>query len=217
MRTAAILPLKGPQGAKSRLAPLLGPAQRASLARAMAADVVGAIGGCAAISRLIVVGANPRLASAKLELLEESGRRGQSAAAEAGIARALALGFERVVCLPGDLPALDPRELDLLLAPTAKPQLVIVPDRHGEGTNCLVLSPPDLIKPSFGPGSLARHLEQALERKLPHTVARPPTLLLDIDSPDDLRQLVSNRALLGTRRHTRRWLHAHRLGAQARA
>ena len=80
--------------------------------------------------------------------------------------RALAEGIERVLCIPGDCPALDPAELDALLdqpvlaAGTPReptPQVVIVPDRHGTGTNGLLLTPPDAIAPSFGPDSCERH------------------------------------------------------------
>ena len=34
---------------------------------------------------------------------------------------------------------------------------MIVPDRHGSGTNALLLDPPTVITPAFGPGSFARH------------------------------------------------------------
>ena len=65
------------------------------------------------------------------------------------------LGADRALLVPGDCPALDPGEVSALLAHTAP--VVIVPDRHGTGTNALLLAPPDAIAPSFGPGSFARH------------------------------------------------------------
>ena len=62
-----------------------------------------------------------------------------------GVERALAEGIERVLCVPGDCPALDPDELDALLAADAPSgaarAVVIVPDRHGTGTNGLLLAP----------------------------------------------------------------------------
>jgi 2-phospho-L-lactate guanylyltransferase len=77
---------------------------------------------------------------------------------------------------------------------------VIVPDRHGTGTNALLLTPPDVIEPSFGPGSFARHRELAGTA----SVAELPSLLLDVDTPDDLATLLAGsadaprtRALLG--------------------
>jgi len=75
-------------------------------------------------------------------------------------------GIERVLCVPGDCPTLDPAELNALLradsAGGGEREVVIVPDRHGTGTNGLLLAPPDAIAPSFGPGSCERHRALAL-------------------------------------------------------
>jgi 2-phospho-L-lactate guanylyltransferase len=67
--------------------------------------------------------------------------------------------------------------------------VVIVPDRHGTGTNALVLSPPDAIEPSFGPGSLERHVAAAEAAGIPHRVEEIPGLALDVDTPGDLAEL----------------------------
>jgi 2-phospho-L-lactate guanylyltransferase len=63
---------------------------------------------------------------------------------------------------------------------------VIVPDRHGAGTNGLLLRPPDAIAPSFGADSCERHRALALAAGLDCRVQRVPTLLLDIDTGADL-------------------------------
>jgi 2-phospho-L-lactate guanylyltransferase len=67
--------------------------------------------------------------------------------------------------------------------------VVIVPDRHGTGTNALLLEPPDVIRPAFGPGSFARHLERASQAGVAWEVAQPDSLLLDVDTSDDLDTL----------------------------
>ena len=98
-----------------------------------------------------------------------------------------------MLCIPGDCPALDPAELDALLrAPRradAAARVVIVPDRHGTGTNGLLLTPPDAIEPSFGPGSCERHRALAHAAGAACRVERPPSLLLDIDTGADLAAL----------------------------
>jgi len=66
-----------------------------------------------------------------------------------------------------------------------------VGDRHGTGTNALVLSPPDAIKPSFGPDSLARHTAAAEAAGLPHRVEDVPSLAHDVDTPEDLAALAA--------------------------
>ena len=63
---------------------------------------------------------------------------------------------------------------------------MIVPDRHGSGTNGLLLAPPDAISPSFGPGSCERHRALAHAAGIACRVERVPSLLLDIDTGADL-------------------------------
>src|SRR4051794_17702334 len=120
-----------------------------------------------------------------VEVVPDPSEAGQSAAASLGIRAAAARGAERVLLVPGDCPALDPAEVDALLAPR-EAGVVIVPDRHGTGTNALLLAPPTAIAPAFGPGSFARHsaLAGAAAR-----VAELPSLGLDVDTPGDLAAL----------------------------
>ncbi len=90
---------------------------------------------------------------------------------------------------PGTRRSLRPAELAGLL--TGPSPVVIVPDRHGTGTNALVLSPPDAIAPSFGPGSFARHVAAAEQAGVPHSVEDVPGLALDVDTPADLAELIA--------------------------
>jgi 2-phospho-L-lactate/phosphoenolpyruvate guanylyltransferase len=117
---------------------------------------------------------------------------GQSDATVVGIRHALASGYDRVLLVPGDTPLLCPAELDSLLASGEADgmQLVIVPDRHGSGTNALMISPPDAFAPSFGPDSLDRHILLAQQAGLRHSVEDVPSLSHDVDTPDDLNALA---------------------------
>jgi 2-phospho-L-lactate/phosphoenolpyruvate guanylyltransferase len=123
--------------------------------------------------------------------IDDENEQGQSAAALLGVRRAIADGIERVLCVPGDCPALDPAELTELLAPAPRhtPSVVIVPDRHGTGTNGLLLDPPEAIEPSFGPDSCKRHRSMAAELGLHCRIERLSSLLLDIDTGADLTAL----------------------------
>ncbi|HEX3392191.1 MAG TPA: 2-phospho-L-lactate guanylyltransferase [Solirubrobacteraceae bacterium] len=192
MRTAAILPVKRFPLAKQRLGQSVADPLRLELARAMVGDVLSALRDCSAIETTIVVTNEPSVAAAGRYLgaivVEDSAEQGQSAAAELGIARALADKIERTLCVPGDCPTLDPGELEALLGEHTS-GLTIVPDRHGSGTNGLLLSPPGAISPSFGPDSRERHELLAREAGLEHRLAQPASLLLDIDTGDDLAAL----------------------------
>jgi 2-phospho-L-lactate/phosphoenolpyruvate guanylyltransferase len=215
MRTAAILPVKSFARAKQRLGASVAEPLRHELAGAMVADVLRALAQSSAIDQTIVVTQESAVAQAALAqgatVLEDSLEQGQSAAVLLGVRRALADGAERVLCIPGDCPVLDPRELDALLEITDA-QVVIVPDRHGQGTNGLLLSPPDAIEPSFGPGSCERHLALAAAAGASARLERPASLLLDIDTGADLAALrerlraqtapaASTRAVLGPAAH----------------
>jgi 2-phospho-L-lactate/phosphoenolpyruvate guanylyltransferase len=200
MRTAAILPVKRFDRAKSRLGQSVDDPLRAQLARAMVADVLDALARSSAIEQTYVVSCEPSVAQAAREhgalLVADDAELGQSAAVSLGVKRALADGIERALCIPGDCPALDPSELDALLttAPGAgetasAAQVVIVPDRHGAGTNGLLLCPPDAIEPSFGPDSCQRHRALALAAGASWRIERTPSLLLDIDTGADLAAL----------------------------
>lgn len=194
MRTAAILPVKRFERAKQRLGASVADPLRLDLARAMVGDVLTALHRCESIDLIVVVTSEPSVAAAAdyqgAAVVQDSAEDGQSAAVLLGLQRALADGVERALCIPGDCPALDPAELDaLLLTAHEPPEVVIVPDRHGTGTNGLLLTPPNAISPSFGPGSCARHRELADAAGVACRMERPASLLLDIDTGEDLQVL----------------------------
>ena len=192
MSTIAILPVKSFGAAKQRLAAALGAGSRQALAQAMFSDVLGSLRRVPGVDAVAVVTADRVAESAALgervEVLRDTEQTGQSAAASIGIGYAQACGFDRVLLVPGDTPLLDPGEVAALLRRGLDQDLgaIVVPDRHGEGTNALLLCPPDAIEPSFGPGSCERHLAAARAAGVRCAVERVPTLALDVDTGQDL-------------------------------
>jgi 2-phospho-L-lactate guanylyltransferase len=207
-RTFAILPVKRFGGAKVRLGDELSGGTRRALTEAMVTDVLMALRRTAAVHEVLVVTAEPAAEAIGrgygASVVHDGAEAGQSAAAQIGIAHALEAGAKRVLLVPGDCPALDPAELELLLERPLERGLTIVPDRHGTGTNALLLTPPDVIEPAFGPGSRKRHEEAAIAAGVPYSVEDVPTLGLDVDTADDLvalRQALAERR--GGAAHTR--------------
>jgi 2-phospho-L-lactate guanylyltransferase len=200
LKATAILPVKRFGAAKSRLAAGIERERRAMLAAAMLEDVLEAIAAARTIERTIVVTAEPHAAelagAAGAEVLSDFADEGHSEAALAGIAAAEARGADCVVLLPIDCPLLDPRELDRLLTGVPGHYVAVVPDRHGTGTNALVLAPPSAIRPAFGEGSCARHVAAAREAGVPYGVEELASLGLDLDTPADVvaltRELEAN-------------------------
>jgi 2-phospho-L-lactate/phosphoenolpyruvate guanylyltransferase len=180
--------------AKRRLATGLDDARREALVAAMLDDVLEAIGAARSIERTIVVSDEPaaveRAVASGAEVVPDPDEGGHSGAALAGIARAEAHGAECALLLPGDCPLLEPRELDRLFTGVPAGYVAIVPDRHGTGTNALVLAPPNVIVPAFGEGSRARHVAAAREAGVPYAVEELPSLALDLDTPADVVALT---------------------------
>jgi|SRR5947209_3570795 len=197
MRTLAVVPVKSFSSAKQRLSHGLASGARRSLAQAMFSDVLGALRRARALDAIAVVtediSAEAIARRDGVVVLHDDGRSGQSHATMIGVEYAQAEGFGRVVLVPGDAPLLDPAELDelLLRAEHDGIEVVIVPDRHGTGTNALVIAPPGTFEPSFGPGSYERHLAAAKRNGAAYRSVELPSLSLDVDTPDDLAALWS--------------------------
>lgn len=207
--TFAILPVKRFDAAKQRLCNELAAGTRRALAESMLTDVLMALRRTAAIDEVLLVTSEPAADAIGrgygARVIEDSEEDGQSVAAMIGVRYALEAGATRVLMVPGDCPALDPAELTALLEPPVTGRAVtLVADRHGSGTNALVLAPPDVIEPAFGDDSRARHEAAAAASGIPCSVEHVPTLALDVDTLDDLDEL---RQMLAARRggaaHTR--------------
>lgn len=194
MRATAVVPVKRFAVAKSRLGPGVEATRKPELVAAMIADVLEAIGEARLVERTIIVSQEPAAAdlaaAAGADLLSDFDDASHSAAALAGIAAAEAAGARCVALLPGDCPLLDPRELDKMLTGVPDPYVAVIPDRHGAGTNALVLAPPSAIEPSFGEGSRDRHVAAARAAGIPYGVEELPSLGLDLDTPADIVALT---------------------------
>jgi 2-phospho-L-lactate/phosphoenolpyruvate guanylyltransferase len=214
-----VLPVKSFALAKQRLGDAVGGGEREALAAAMVGDVLAALAEVPQIADVVVVTGEPHAARAAEQagaaVVGDPDEQGQSAAAGRGIDAAIGRGAERALLVPGDCPAVDPREVsELLGGADGAPSVVIVPDRHGSGTNALVLTPPGAVAPSFGAGSLARHAALARAAGATVKVRDLPSLGLDVDTPDDLAALRSALdARPGTAARTRAVL--ERLGGAA--
>jgi 2-phospho-L-lactate/phosphoenolpyruvate guanylyltransferase len=194
-------------GAKSRLGQVLDPAQRQALARAMLADVLAVCTSVDALDGVLAVLDTPEARTLACSLgvraIHDPGGD-MNAAAGAGLAAAQACGAQTAIVLPGDIPLLTVSDLEALVAAAADaPYTVVIgASRDGLGTNALLLRPPDVIRPSFGPPSVERHVRlgdqaHAATHVLPHL-----GLAHDVDTPRDLSALAD----LSVGAHTARFL-----------
>ena len=185
MPTVAVLPIKRFARAKQRLEV----DERARVMQEMAERVLSALA-ASSVDATLVVTADPRaraLAEAHgAEVVDEGGLRGHSGAAALGVEHARARGATRVLLVAGDCPLLTGADLDELLGDHDGPGVVVLADRHGTGTNGLLLTPPGAIVPAFGPGSCERHAGLAAAAGLPCVVEHREPFAVDVDTLDDL-------------------------------
>jgi 2-phospho-L-lactate/phosphoenolpyruvate guanylyltransferase len=180
VQTAVIVPVKNFAHAKGRLASVLDPSQRAELAARMAAIVVRA----AAPLPVVVVCDDE-------EVVEWAARHGARAlhlpglglnpAVGSAINTLAAEGTTRVVVAHSDLPL-----ATSLFSVVGGRGVTLVPDRHGDGTNVMVVPTGAGFVPAYGAGSFRRHLTEARRVGLPVRVVRDRKLSWDVDVPADL-------------------------------
>jgi 2-phospho-L-lactate guanylyltransferase len=186
-------------GAKSRLSAVLEPAERTWLARAMLADVLGVCLDSADIlaGTVAVVDQQARDVAARYAttLLDDPVRGDMNAAVRAGVSAAQARGATSVLVLPGDIPSISVADVrDMLgVAGTAPRAVVVAASRDGQGTNALLLRPPHVIAPSFGPPSVRRHLQAGYAAGARTRLIEHLGLARDVDTPPDLTSLLDAR------------------------
>jgi 2-phospho-L-lactate guanylyltransferase len=192
--TFAVLPVKARVDAKQRLADVLTAAQRKELARVMYEDMLAKIAAARGIDRILVATSDPDAAQyarrAGVLVLAETEQRSHSHSADQAARRAMELGAETVLLLPIDVPLATSVEIESLVT-AARKGVIIVPSADGTGTNALVRTPPDAIESRFGKDSFRAHLEQARARGIGHAVMRPPGLVFDLDTPEDVAVLLA--------------------------
>jgi 2-phospho-L-lactate guanylyltransferase len=174
----AIVPFKGPDGAKTRLGALLPPPERRRVAVEMLERVLAACEGAASIARTLLVTPDPSLDSLHHEILVDAGTGHADAVA-------LALADPRAgngaIVVMADCPLVTPDGLDAL-ADAARP-LALVAARDG-GVNALALRDPSLFAPQFGvPAAVT--LARARAAGIEPVLLDDERLSLDVDRPED--------------------------------
>jgi 2-phospho-L-lactate/phosphoenolpyruvate guanylyltransferase len=181
----AIVPVKGLDGAKTRLAPRLSADERARLVADMLDRVLAACARAGAIRRTLLVTPDPSLASDGVDVLVDGGT---------GHADALALALADPRAAPAalvvmaDCPLVTADSLDAL-AQAARP-LALAPARDG-GVNAIALTPVNGFVPRFGIPA-ERTLAEAQAAGVDAVVVDDPALALDIDHPEDYELLLAS-------------------------
>jgi 2-phospho-L-lactate guanylyltransferase len=174
----AIVPFKGVDGAKTRLAAVLSQEQRERLALEMLGRVLAACEGAPSIGRTLLVTPEAGLA-AEVDVLVDAGT-GHADAIALALADSRAQAGALVVM--ADCPLAEADAIDRLVD-AARP-LALVPARDG-GVNALALREPARFTPSFGVPA-RETIAKARLAGLEPVVLDDERLSLDVDRPEDL-------------------------------
>ena len=187
------MPVKPFDWAKSRLDGVLSPADRAALARRLMLGSLRALHDSACFQRIVVVSRDTAaltLAQSEGALtLTERGEPDLNTALQEARSLALAEGATSLLVLASDLPLVTATDIRDVVAASGDAAAVIVPDRRDEGTNALLLSPPDAIAFGFGGLSSRRHLGFARDAGSSTRLLRIENIGFDVDLPQDLQDL----------------------------
>jgi 2-phospho-L-lactate guanylyltransferase len=198
-----LIPVKDLTQAKGRLASLLSPGERATLAAAMLDDVLTAVRHASRLDRIALVTTDPHALWLAGEwvfvVIDEGSGRGETGAVYLAVKVCRERGATSLAVIPGDIPLLTASDVDVVCQQGRHHDVVIVPSWDSRGTNAVLLRPPDALQLRFGSWSFFPHVKQAKRKGLSYKVLRLPRVALDVDTPDDLARMVPLAA--GTRSH----------------
>ncbi len=199
-RLAVVVPVGVLERAKSRLGGMLDAEERQDLVVDLLERTLRAVGTAEGVWRAWVVSPDPEVADIAAEagataIVQRS--LGLNGGLDQARAAAVEAGATALLVLPADLPRVSSDaigEVVALLEQPARPVVAIVPDRHGRGTNALLLAPPEVIDFAFGGDSRAAHRDAA-RRVGADVVELGGPLSLDLDTPDDLLLVQTERGV----------------------
>ena len=179
---AVVIPIKAFGQAKDRLSGVLTADQRNRLARATARGVLESVRGAPVFVVCNDHDVTEWAQTHGATVVQQSGT-GLNVAVHEGISAAHE--YERVMIVHSDLPL--PNNLrELLVSTIASNTVTIVPDRHRDGTNVLIIPSGVDFHCHYGAQSFPAHMAEANKLGLSLQIIEDDELALDIDTPDDL-------------------------------
>jgi 2-phospho-L-lactate/phosphoenolpyruvate guanylyltransferase len=189
----ALLPVKPLGLAKSRLEGALSAEARRDLASSLLVRTLDVLSRTAGLSGIAVVSRDPEVAKlalgrGALPLGETSSRLDEIV--DGALAELLGRGAAAALVVLSDLPSLRADDLVAMISLGARHEVVLAPDERDEGTNAMLLRPPDRMRTCFGRrGSFDAHRGRAESMGIDVAVLRAPGVAFDLDTVGDLHRL----------------------------
>jgi 2-phospho-L-lactate guanylyltransferase len=212
-----LIPVKQSSNAKQRLSAILDQPARTQLAQAMLHDILEALAAWKSRPEVALVTSDPFASSlgAKLgfEIIDDPDNVSETAAIEMATEECIKRGADNTLVIPGDIPLIEAWELERLLDAAPEQGSVLVPAADGRGSNAVFRRPAALFPLRFGNDSFKPHLAAAKATGLPCVVLESPGIAVDVDSPDDLLQVVTASGDRRSQRLARQWNIAEKVAA----
>lgn len=199
IQVSLIIPVKKFTNVKTRLVGLLDASQRRKLNECMLDDVLRAVKKCERVNHLVIVSPD----EAVLKLARERSVYPIREPYESGVNTAVSLATKHclrnktdlVVILPSDVPLVKSEDIDLMIElASTSPTVIIAPSNRFDGTNALALRPPKVIKTFYDKNSFHSHLDAAKKVKARSLIYLSERLMLDIDTNDDISELLNRKS-----------------------
>ena len=192
-----VVPIRSFRGGKSRLSPILSESGREALVRAMFNHVLESVMTSGVCDDVLIVSPDPEVLDRAAQfggvssILQPPSNPGLNASADLGRAWALEHRCDRMLVLFGDLPLIEADDIATIAHGTSP--VVIATDRHGNGTNGLLLDlrvpEPQEFQFSYGADSARLHSDEAKRLRLAATVRQYGGVAFDLDTVEDVDEL----------------------------
>ena len=188
MKTSVIIPVKTFQKSKTRLH--LSEDKTKKLCRLLLEEVIKTIHESKLIDKIIVVTNEEQVS----DIIEKYDCKKIKDEHEISVNNAVKLAekylidneFTHSIVLPLDVPFFYSEDLEELLNFSSEKSVVVVPSRHFDGTNALLRTPINSMKPRYDEGSHNFQIESAKKSDVRISIGLIYRLMLDIDNIEDL-------------------------------
>lgn len=188
-----LIPVKNLSTAKQRLSAVLPQSARTELAQLMLQEVIDAVSQFDGDEVAMVTNdpfAVELAAKHRFEIIRDDANLSETDAIAMATNVCCSRGIQSTLIIPGDIPLIEAAELRVIYDNAPHAGSVLVPAHDGRGTNAILRRPAGLFPLRFGNDSFLPHLAAAKSTSLPWVVLTLPGIALDVDTPEDLRQLA---------------------------